>query len=87
MPPFKRRDRDELLLIIAKMADEFALAAEAHKQDAVLQIQGLEQGDLADMNEAIHRSVQAIAFTKLALQLREVIGIAEGRRSAARWIP
>lgn len=86
MRPFDKRTREELLQIIEAMAEEFTVAAEEHKHDAVTQIQGIERGDVADINEAIHRSVHAIALLRLSQQLREIIGIAEGRRNAARWI-
>jgi non-ribosomal peptide synthetase component E (peptide arylation enzyme) len=86
LQPFKKRDRDELLAIIEAMAETFRMAAAEHKQDAVEQIRGVQRGNVADMNEAIHRSVQAIALMKLASQLQEIVGIAEGRRSAARWL-
>jgi len=68
------------------MAKQLTTAAEMYKQDAVAQIQGLERGDVADIDEAIHRSVNAIALMKTAQQLEEAIGIAEGRRSATRWL-
>jgi len=86
MPPFAQRSRQELLEILRSMAKEFSTAAEIHKQDAVNQIQGFERGQVADLNEAIHRSVHAIALLKLSQHIDEIIGIAEGRRSAARWI-
>jgi hypothetical protein len=68
------------------MENEFSRAAEDYRLDAVAQIEGVERGTVADVNEAIHRAVNAIAFIKLTKQLQEIIGIAEGRRSAEKWL-
>ena len=86
MTPFRKRSREELLEIIGAMAREFQQAAEACKDDAVSQIQAVERGTLVDLDEAIHRAVNAIAFMRLAQHLDELQGIAEGRRSASRWL-
>ncbi len=90
MAPFRRRDRDELLEIISCMAAEFQRAAEASKQDAVTQINAVERGPggspLIDLDEAIHRAVNAISFFRVAQQLDEIVGIAEGRRNASHWL-
>lgn len=86
MAPFRKRSREELLEIVAAMADEFQRAADVYKEDAVTQIDGIERGTIADLDEAIHRAVNAIAFMRLSQQLRELIGIAEGRRNASRWL-
>ena len=83
--PFGKRTREELLEIVLVMADEFDQAADEYKRDAITQIEGVEGGTIADMNEAIHRVVHAVAFMRLARQLREVVGIAEGRRNGERW--
>jgi hypothetical protein len=86
MAPFRKRNRDELLEIIGCMAAEFQHAAEASKEDAVSQIHAVERGTLVDLDEAIHRAVNAISFMRLSQQLDEIVGIAEGRRNASRWL-
>ena len=84
--PFKERSREELLRIISAMAETYHAAAEEYRRDAVEQIRSIECGTVANFNETVHRAINAIAFLKLSSQLDEILGIACGKRSAARWL-
>lgn len=74
------------MAIVEAMAARTQRLAEAYRQDAVRQIDEMASSTATELDEAIHRAVHAVALMETSERLRELLAIAEGRRSPARWL-